>query len=516
MSPLKLLASLIDYLPHAIFWKDEALVFRGCNKQFAEQFGYSSPQDIIGKSDYDFPFYAPVIAGYHDDDLHVLTTGIPKLNYEEQQRQSTGEDKIMLVSKVPVHGKNNTIVGVLGIYTDITQRKADEKRLLEAKNQAELENQAKTEFIANMSHDIRTPLTGVVGLSQLLELQLLDHDQKQYASWIQKSGEELLSLLNGILDVVSMGQVHDSAVESESFDLRQCIQSILCLERPLVQVKGLVVNIQIEESIPKYLKGDRTKLHRVLLNLLGNAIKFTASGTVTLDVSTIAVTTASYRLHFSVTDTGVGIPASVQHKIFDRFFRASPSSKGLYDGHGVGLSIAHSYVESLGGQLQCVSAEGNGSTFYFDISLSKSESNLVAENADISVLPEPRIFDRTFSVLLVEDNWIALTVIEDMVQRSGLLFTSATCGESAIEMIKANNYDLIITDLGLPGISGEVLSSTIREWEKLEQRVPTPIIGLTAHASALVKIDCLSHGMNAVYSKPIDLSTIESIKQLLF
>ena len=514
MSPLKLLASLIDYLPHAIFWKDESLVFRGCNKQFAQQFGYTSALDVIGKSDYDFPFSAEVIARYHEDDLFVLTTGYPKLNYEELQRQSSGEDQIMLISKVPIHDDDNHIVGVLGIYTDITQRKADEKSLLEAKNQAELENQAKTDFIANMSHDIRTPLSGVVGLSQLLELKLTTPDQRQYARWIQQSGEELLKLLNGILDFVSIDHLQHNLLEDEVFNLGQCIQSILSLEWPLVQVKGLAVNVQIQDSIPVYLRGDRTKLHRVLLNLLGNAIKFTRIGAVTVDISAIAATNTECRLQFKVTDTGVGIPLEFQHKIFERFFRASPSSKGLYDGHGVGLSIAHTYVDLLGGTLQCVSEPGIGSTFYFDIALAKCEAVVEPETPMVIIEPTMlQMVDRAFSVLLIEDNWIALTVIEEMVQRSGLLFTSTTCGESALELIKTNDYDLIITDLGLPGISGAALSSLVRELEILENRQSTPIIGLTAHASFEVKNDCLKHGMSAVYSKPLDLITLESIKQ---
>jgi len=513
MSPLKLLASLIDYLPHAIFWKDTSLVFGGCNKQFAEQFGYTSADDIIGKSDYDFPFSAEEIERYREDDLFVLTTGIPKLNYEERQRQSSGDDKIMLVSKVPIHDDTNNIVGVLVVYTEITQRKADEKSLLEAKNQAELENQAKTDFIANMSHDIRTPLSGVVGLSQLLELKLSTPDHKQYARWIQQCGDELLKLLNGILDFVSMDHIKSNILEDDVFNLRQCIQSILCLERPLVQVKGLEVKVLIQDNIPEYLRGDRTKLHRVLLNLIGNAIKFTTSGSVTLDISTIALTTTGMRLQFKVIDTGVGIPLEVQHKIFERFFRAIPSSKGLYDGHGVGLSIAHTYVDLLGGTLQCVSELGVGSTFYFDISLEQAEAIPQKKNHPVKIEPViAPMSDHKCIVLLVEDNWIALKVIEEMVHRSGLLFSSTTCGESALELIKNNHYDLIITDLGLPGMSGETLARMVREWEISEHRHSTPIIGLTAHASFKVKNDCLTHGMSAVYSKPIDLNTLELIQ----
>lgn len=204
---------LLNYLPHAIFWKDNQLVFQGCNKQFAHQFGYDEPDSIIGKTDFDFPFPSHLIKIYQEDDQKIITTGIPKLNYEETQMQADGTAKTLLVSKVPFRDKEGKILGVLGIYTDITDRKIVENDLKKAKDVAEIANQAKTEFIANMSHDIRTPLTGIVGISKLLENEVQKPREKQQALWIYESGEQLLSLLNSVLDIVSAENIQESDIE---------------------------------------------------------------------------------------------------------------------------------------------------------------------------------------------------------------------------------------------------------------------------------------------------------------
>lgn len=523
MSDLKLLSYLINYLPYPLFWKDSQLVFRGCNLQFAKQFGYDSPDHIIGKSDYDFPFSSTLIEQYRQDDLSILTTGCSKLSYEEVQHQANGKEKVMLVSKVPFYDEHHAVVGVIGIYTDITARKEAEAFLEKAKQQAELESRAKTEFIANMSHDIRTPLTGVVGLSQWLEKALELPEQKQYARWIYESGKELLGLLTGILEVSFIEEGCSQSLVDEPFDLRQCIESILTLELPLIQVKGIEIHIQVDALIPTYIVTDRTKLHRVLLNLVGNAIKFTSKGHVTIHVSCLFASTERFQLQFRVSDTGIGIPLLMQDKVFERFFRGSPSSKGLYDGYGVGLSIVHSYVALLGGHLQFVSEEGVGSTFYFDLSVKTVSSDVLNQllqaeqqnQKNMRCVDTIQFDDQETSphVLLVEDNTIALRVIENILKQSGCRFTSVTDGESALRLRKTESFDFILTDLGLPGISGDELAHFIRDWERQEHQPAIPILGLTAHAHTQLQQHCLQQGMNEIFIKPMSIDTLLLIKK---
>lgn len=528
----KLFTCLIDHIPHAIFWKDINLIFQGCNKQFAQQFGYSNPSDIIGKSDYDFPFPLHLIELYRIDDQIIVTTGIPKLNYEEKQLQMDGSEKILLVSKVPFYDENQNVIGIIGIYTDITNRKEEEKQLKIAKELAEAANLAKTEFIANMSHDIRTPLTGVVGMSKILEENAVDPDQKKYAHWLLESGDQLLHMLNGILEVVSADNTNVNDLHEDSFVLKRVIQDIVELERPSTQVKGIDLITQVDERIPSSLISDHTKLHRILLNLIGNAIKFTEKGRITLDVKLLEQHNTHVLLQFSVSDTGIGIPPEMQNMVFDRFFRVTPSYKGIYTGYGVGLHIAQSYAHLLGGEIKTTSKFGVGTTFYFNLSLKIGDKTTLyplstkpsTDGSTDSHSPLPQRISTDLpsitmkpspsapNLLLIEDNLIALRVLESIVTQSGWQFTSAIDGESAFELVCKNAFDLIITDIGLPGISGIDLTIKIREFEASLSKKQTPIIGLTAHAQSEVRDACLASGMNDVFSKPMDMDTLATIK----
>ena len=361
----KFIDDLINQLPAAIFWKNTESVFLGCNKYFANLAGLSSPQDIIGVTDYDLPWGEHEGHLYRKDDQEVMQSKLPKLNIEESQTLSDGRVITLLTNKIPLFSKQNAIVGVLGIFHDITARKEMERSLEKAKNEAEASNHAKTEFIANMSHDIRTPLSGIVGMSELLKQEVKEPEQQQYAHWVNESGQQLLSLLNGILDVVSANNVTENDRHEEAFDLHQCLQDIVQLELPTTKLKGIDLQINISDETPRFIISDRTKIHRILLNLLGNAIKFTQKGMVAIEISCQSRTNEQVDIEFTVKDTGMGIPEALQDTVFERFSRVTPSCKGLYAGHGLGLHIAQSYVKLLGGEIKLRSKEGLGTSFYF-------------------------------------------------------------------------------------------------------------------------------------------------------
>ncbi|MCX7116980.1 MAG: ATP-binding protein [Legionellales bacterium] len=307
---------LINQLPAAIFWKNTRSVFLGCNQYFADLAQLASPKDIIGKTDYDLPWGKYESDLYRLDDQEVMNSGLPKLGIEEPQTLSNGRVITLLTNKIPLFTKQKVLVGIFGIYHDITARKEMELTLQKAKNEAEAANLAKTEFIANMSHDIRTPLSGIVGMSELLEEDVQHLEQRQYAHWIRESGVQLLGLLNGILDVVSASHVSEHDLNEEAFDLRLCIQDIVQLELPTTQLKQIDLQVDVEASVPTYIISDRTKIHRILLNLLGNAIKFTSTGSITILVKCLLSDDESVRLLFSVKDTGIGIPEQLQDKVF--------------------------------------------------------------------------------------------------------------------------------------------------------------------------------------------------------
>lgn len=496
-----LIHSLIDHIPHAIFWKDTNLIFRGCNLPFAQQFGYSDPQELIGKSDYDFPFTPELVDQYHQDDLNILHTGVSKLNYEEIQTQSDGSKKIVLVSKVPFYDEKQNVIGILGIYMDITERKLLEEALFAAKNKAETASLAKTEFIANMSHDIRTPLTGIVGLSKILEEQVGKPEEKLHARWINESGEQLLALLNSVLETIKADSLKENDVELEWFDLRDCIKGLIQLEQPAIHLKQLKMELVIDETIPAYIFTDSTKIHRILLNLLSNAVKFTTVGGIQLKVSMIKQEDISI-LQFCVNDTGSGIEQDSLDKIFERFYRITPSYKGTHSGHGVGLHIAKQYTDLLKGTLICKSKPGEGSSFILELPVKVSQS-------PSDVLPEPfkpkvdRNLAKPVTILLVEDNPIALRVLEKVVNELGASFVTTTTGQEALNLATQQPFDLIITDIGLPDISGIELTKAIRTFETVKGRMPTPIVGLTAHASEEMHLECSSAGMQEALAKPI-------------
>lgn len=514
---------LIDLLPSPVFWKDTASVFLGCNKAFSDLAGLDSPQDIIGKTDYDLPWGQFQAKSYIQDDQDIIQSKKPKLNIEESQTLSNQKDMVLLTSKIPLFSRNGEIMGVLGIFHDITERKQMELSLAQAKNAAEAANHAKSEFIANMSHDIRTPLAGVVGMSHLLEEDAVNPIQKQYAHWIGQSGNQLLDMLNGILDVVSAENVNETDLHQERFNIRLLVEDILQLERPSALLKGLEFITHVDEDIPHCLISDVTKLHRIILNLLGNAIKFTETGHVKLNVSLIERRHDCATVRFEVSDTGIGISPEMQGMVFDRFFRVTPAYRGVYTGNGVGLHIAQSYANLLGGKINLTSELGAGATFCFDLLLQ------IAHVAGAPVMskktpkpltktsPTPRPLANKAPknaphLLLIEDSSIALLVLENMVADAGFRFTSAVDGETALKLATTQSFDLILTDLGLPGISGIDFTAALRAFEVEKNKSPIPIIGLTAHANAKIKQNCIQSGMNAVFSKVVTKEILEKIE----
>lgn len=507
--------SIIDYIPnYFVFWKDINSVYLGCNEALAKVMGLKSSRDIIGKTDYDLPTTKDQSDAYCKDDKEVMTSKIPKLNIEEPQTLPDGSEGVLLTSKMPLIDEIGNVYGILGIYSDITERKKMEIALKKAKKRAESASQAKTSFIANMSHDIRTPLTGIVGMADLLGENLQNPEHQQYAHWIHEAGEQLLNMLNGILEVVSADDIKETELHNESFDLYQFVQDLVQLELPSTQLKGIELRVDLDESIPQFIVSDRTKLHRILLNLLGNAIKFTQEGSVTIKLKCLSCTKKQVDIQFCVVDTGIGIPLAVQEKVFDRFFRASPSYKGIYAGHGIGLHIAQAYARLLGGEVSLLSHEGAGTSFYFTLPCKVGRSKATASPTPLVGLHKviaikPIEAKKTPHLLLIEDNIVARRLIESNAIKAGYHYTSAVDGEQALTLAQSQTFDLIITDLGLPGISGQEFAHRIREWEKSIHKNPVPIVGLSAHMKA--NNESLLSDMNGVFTKPVNLKMLQLI-----
>lgn len=517
---------LLEQIPAAVFWKDKSSVFLGCNRFFARLAEISDPKEIVGKTDYELPWGKFQGKKYIADDQEVISTKKPKLNIEENQTLSDGQEYYLLTNKLPLFSKSGEVVGILGVFHDITRRKKMEISLEQAKIKAEQANRAKSEFIANMSHDIRTPLTGVIGLSHYLFDLLDDPHTKEYAKWIFESAEQLLTLLNSILDVISADELKDEDLIKDNFYLEELLRELIRLHLPAGISKGIQLHLEIDPNIPKIVLADRSKLYRILLNLLSNAIKFTEQGSVTLAAYKTGEILEKVNVEFKIIDTGIGIPEDLQSQVFDRFYRVHPSYKGIFKGYGLGLHIAKKYVELMGGELMVKSSPKQGSEFYFrvnmdfilqeGISQQISAMQMVNDHGETegsasnrTSLPKQK---EKIRLMLVEDNKIAKKMVEIYCQSLGIHVESYENVETAYQAYLMYSYDLIITDIGLPDRSGYELAQMIRNHEKLQQsNLMIPIIGLTAHAHAMVKKKCFNSGMQDVLNKPISKEYLQTI-----
>lgn len=519
--------SLISLVPCHIYWKDRDGKYLGCNLLQAQSLGFSSPKEIIGKTDYELPWYQQA-AALQAADQQVMKT---QKNYtvEETVILPDGKKYYFLSKKAALIASNGAIKGIIGISFDITDRKKMEEELHIAKEKAEAASRAKTEFIANMGHDIRTPLTGIIGFSHYLEDEIKTSEGKEHAKQIHESGEQLLSLLNGVLDMITADSANEDTVLRENFDLHHVVQDVLQLEQPAVKARHLDIETHIDEKVPHYVVGDKMKLHRIILNLAGNAIKFTKVGHIELNAILLSQEGDTATIEFQVKDTGIGIPEELQDKVFDRFFKVSPSYKGLYTGNGIGLHIAQKYVELLGGKIRLTSTVGVGTSFFFTLKMKLGDQHAVMVEKDYGPIASQSMSEATaikaptiaqtdatntnqLQVLLVEDNIPALHVLKMMVKRFDVQMSSAEDAESAFLLVQKQSFSLIITDLGLPQKSGDELAKDIRAYEKEQHRIPCTIVGLTGHSLGEITQKCLDSGMNEVYRKPI---VPESLKALI-
>lgn len=519
----KFTRELVNLIPAALFWKDSDGVFLGCNIKFAILAGLTNTADIVGKTDFDLP-WANKAKAYRSDDAQVIRSGIPKLNIEETLILDDGKRLVLLTSKTPLFSHEGNAMGILGIFQDITERKAMELALAKAKLEAESSNQAKDEFIQNMSHDIRTPLTGIIGMSDILEQTVQKNDEKELAHMVNISGKQLLILLNSVLDIVSSENTHETSLNKTSSDLYELIESIYDLELPSIKLKNLDLFIDIAPDVPQWIICDHIKLHRIILNLLGNAIKFTSIGHIKIIVKKQpSAHKKKINLEFRVSDSGIGIPKKEQAKIFERFYRASPSYKGLYSGHGVGLHIVQKYLEILHGTISIESEEQKGTTFTVTLPVAvdtskkqtRTQFNTNFQKSDAN--NKSLYITKTISpgvgplILLVEDNPIALKMVEAVAKQANCRFMSAITGENALDLLLKNDFDLIISDIGLPGISGNDLCKAIRDYEVEFNKSPTPIIGLTAHSADVAENDSVAAGMNKIVEKPISIARFKEL-----
>ncbi len=366
-----------------------------------------------------------------------------------------------------------------------------------AKDAAETLARAKSEFLANMSHEIRTPMNGITGMTAFLLETTLTSEQRDYAMTIMSSAESLLGIINDILDTskIDAGRVELEAID---FDLGRLLDEVHGLFRLALEEKDLACDCRLDPAVARACRGDPLRLRQVLVNLVGNAVKFTAAGTISLVCRRVEDLPRGQRLRFEVRDTGTGITPEAQARLFQPFSQADTSTTRRYGGTGLGLSISRKLVEMMGGQLGVESAPGAGSTFHFTVALGAARQPVAAP----ATTPTGERLPLEARILVAEDNRVNLLVVSKLLRRWGCTLTCVGNGREAVAAFTTSRFDLVLMDCHMPEMDGFAAAEAIRELERGgDQR--TPVIALTASAMDADRDHSLRSGMDDFVTKPI-------------
>jgi signal transduction histidine kinase/HPt (histidine-containing phosphotransfer) domain-containing protein len=389
---------------------------------------------------------------------------------------------------------------------EIRERGLAEKGLLEARKTAEDATRAKSDFLARMSHEIRSPMNAILGMASLLWDSKLDTEQRQYVSAFRRAGDNLLTLIDDILDLskIEAGRIDLRPVD---FELDELIAAALDLMRVRADDKGLDIVCELSPEIHRALRGDPDRLRQVLINLLGNAIKFTEAGQVCLRVEREPVQTVGFQtLRFSVSDTGPGIPLDKQSLIFQTFTQADGSISRQYGGSGLGLTISRQIVEQMGGRLEVSSLPGKGSTFSFAVPFALAAPR--APRPDLAVSPPSRHAAGVLDILLVEDSRDNQLLISAYLKQTAKTLEIASDGQAGVEKFTSGHFDLVLMDVQMPVMDGYTATRTIREWEARQGVRRTPILALSAHAMDDALGKSRAAGCDTHLTKPIRKATL--------
>jgi PAS domain S-box-containing protein len=490
-------------VPMALICVDDG-EYTEVNDAFIHMTGYST-EEIVGKTVRELN----MISESTRNEIQAAAKRKRYLKGKELVLNARSGKKVHVVlstEMVEVDGKEH----LLSIYHNITKRKELETELIRAKEFAEQSATAKERFLANMSHEIRTPMNAVLGFTDLLTSTDLNNDQKEYIESIQTAGKNLMTIINDILDYSKI-EAGMMTLEESPLSVRSIFSSLEMMFFPKAQEKNLQLVFDCDRNIPEVLIGDPTRLTQIIINLVGNGIKFTETGGVKVIAWLVNKTEKAAGVMFQVHDSGIGIPADKVDFVFDRFNQVSNDTTRKYGGTGLGLSIVKKLVELHGGQVSVSSEFGKGSVFEFSIPFKYSFNEQITD-VKKSTSAKTTPLQKSLNVLLVEDNILNQKLAGKVLTNMGHIVELAGNGKIAVDKLKQKTYDLVLMDMQMPEMDGYEAAVIIRK----ELKNNVPIIAMTAHAMSGEREKCINLGMNDYISKPFKVEELEFRIKSLF
>ena len=475
------------------------------NTSAEKVFGWTR-DEIVGQTMEDTFIPHRMRDAHHNGMKRYLETGKPRVvdagRVELAALRKSGEEFPVELNITTAQDGSETIF--IAYIRDISERKINEQKLIDARDRAERTDKAKSQFLTVMSHEMRTPLNGILGVLDLLKTTPLDVKQARYARIATSSSEVLLEHVNEALDITRI-EAGELQLNPQDFGLTDVMQGLVDVFDPLAQEKNLSIRLDIEQAVRGPYYGDAGRIRQVLTNLIGNAIKFTESGGIILRVRGIHGPEMS-SLRFEVEDTGIGIPEDQQEQVFEDFFALAAGAGRQARGDGLGLSISRRIARAMGGDVTVKSAEGAGSVFILTLPMRRAETAAHVQ-ADVSDTPVPDT--KKCRVLIVEDNSINRSVLGDMLTAMGHEVEEAVNGADSLEKAKSDAFDVIFMDISMPVMDGIEATQHLRQQDGPNKG--THIVGLTAHGREEYRESAVAAGMDRFHSKPIRLDALHGI-----